>query len=344
MRDFTVIGPSAVTGVSDTPSRRAIFTCRPTTADEEAPCADEIVKRLATQAFRGPVTARRPQGRDGVLRAGPQEGRLRERRSGWRCRRSWPARASCSGFEKPSPARRVASSARAQARTASAIIDLASRLSFFLWGTVPDAELIKVAAQGTLRTPLVLEKQVRRMLADPRAEALATRFARQWLRLQDLDKIDSRLPAVSAITTTRSRTRCKRETELFFDSLVREDRSVLDLLTADYSFVNERVAQALRHSERDRATVPPRAVARTSPRHARPGQHPGAHVELRSHVAGAARQVGHGSAARHRRRRRRRPTCRRSTRPSRPATASCCPCASGWKNTARTRRARRVIG
>jgi hypothetical protein len=121
-------------------------------------------------------------------------------------------------------------------------IDLASRLSFFLWGAVPDAELVKVAMSGTLKTPAVLEKQVRRMLADRRSEALATRFASQWLRLQDLDKIIPDYLLYPDYDEGLGRS-LKRETQLFFDSIVREDRSVLDLLTADYTFVNERVAR-----------------------------------------------------------------------------------------------------
>ena len=121
-------------------------------------------------------------------------------------------------------------------------LDLASRLSFFLWGTMPDAELLKAASAGTLRTPAVFEKQVQRLLADPRSEALATRFASQWLRLQDVDKVRPDHHCYSYWDTTLSQAMV-RETELFFDSLVREDRRVLDLLTADYTFVNERLAK-----------------------------------------------------------------------------------------------------
>jgi hypothetical protein len=119
---------------------------------------------------------------------------------------------------------------------------LASRLSFFLWGTVPDRELVTVAMRGGLSAPAAFETQVRRMLADPRSEALATRFASQWLRLQDADKIrpDALLFPYWDSTLTQA---LKRETELFFDSLVREDRSLLEFLTADYTFVNERVAR-----------------------------------------------------------------------------------------------------
>ena len=120
--------------------------------------------------------------------------------------------------------------------------DLASRLSFFLWGTVPDADLVRAANLGSLKTAAGLEKQVRRMLADRKSEALATRFASQWLRLQDLDKIFPDYLLYPQYDDTLARA-MKRETELFFDSIVREDRSVKDLLTADYTFVNERLAK-----------------------------------------------------------------------------------------------------
>ena len=120
--------------------------------------------------------------------------------------------------------------------------ELASRLSFFLLGAGPDAELLKLAGQGRLGLPGALSKQAKRLLTLPRADALATRFASQWLRLQDLERVipDPILYPYSDQTLSLA---LKKETELFFDSLVREDRSLLDLLTADYTFVNERVAR-----------------------------------------------------------------------------------------------------
>jgi hypothetical protein len=119
--------------------------------------------------------------------------------------------------------------------------ELASRLSFFLWAAGPDAELTKAAANGSLRTPLGLEKQVRRMLADKRSEALSTRFASQWLRLQDLEKMIPDYLLFPQYDDTLAQAMI-RETELFFDSMIREDRNVMDLFTADYTFVNERLA------------------------------------------------------------------------------------------------------
>ena len=127
-------------------------------------------------------------------------------------------------------------------RIAVSDIDLASRLSFFIWSAPPDHELLSLATQGKLSDQAVLEREVRRMLADPRAEALATRFAAQWLRLPDLDKVQ---PDVRQYPDFDEQLRAamRRETELFFNNLVREDRNVLEMFTADYTFVNERLAQ-----------------------------------------------------------------------------------------------------
>jgi hypothetical protein len=235
LQSVTVTGPFNVSGVSDTPARRRIFSCRPTTGGEEGACGAAILKRLATQAYRGPVGAEDfadlmrfyEQGRkDGDFESGIRlalQGILANPRFLFR-------------VEQAPATLRAGQSYRLND------LDLASRLSFFLWDSVPDAELVKVAADGGLKTPAVLEQQVRRMLADPRSEALATRFAAQWLRLQDIDKMrpDSLLYPYWDLSLSYA---FRRETELFFDSLVRQDRSLLDLLTADYSFVNERLAR-----------------------------------------------------------------------------------------------------
>ncbi|HEX6217626.1 MAG TPA: DUF1592 domain-containing protein [Vicinamibacterales bacterium] len=233
LRDFIVQGPMDVTGVSDTPSRLKIFSCRPTAKAEEEACAAEIITRLTTQAFRGAPTAADLQDALKFYEQGREKGGFE---AGIRL-------ALQSVLMSPRFLFRLEQQP-AGIRTATYRIadeDLASRLSFFLWGTVPDAELIKAAALGSLRTPAGLEKQVRRMLADSRSEALSTRFASQWLRLQDLDKIFPDYLLYPQYDDTLARA-MKRETELFFDSIVREDRSVKDLLTADYSFVNERLA------------------------------------------------------------------------------------------------------
>jgi hypothetical protein len=234
LRDFVVQGPLDVTGVSDTPSRLKIFSCRPTAKAEEEACATEIVKRLSAQAFRGAPTAADLQDAMKFYEQGREKGGFE---AGIRL-------ATQSILMSPRFLFRLEQQPAAGIRNASfrlADEDIASRLSFFLWGTVPDAELVRAASLGSLRTPLGLEKQVRRMLADPRAEALSTRFASQWLRLQDLDKIFPDYLLYPQYDDTLARA-MKKETELFFDSIVREDRSLLDLITADYSFVNERLA------------------------------------------------------------------------------------------------------
>ena len=240
MRDMVILGPSLVTGVSDTVSRRMIFTCRPTNAREEETCATEIVTGLATRAFRGAATPDDVQ--DAMMfyeqgrKTGDFEGGIRMALQSVIMSPRFLFRLE----QAPAAPKTVVAKASSTYRISDQ--DLASRLSFFIWGTAPDADLMKAASLHTLRTPLALEKQVRRMLADRRSEALATRFAGQWLRLQDLEKIHPDYLLFPQYDDTLSQA-MHRETELFFDSMVREDRPVLDLLTADYSFANERLAK-----------------------------------------------------------------------------------------------------
>src|SRR5262245_15786632 len=236
MRDVAIVGPTAVSGVSDTPSRRRIFTCRPLSANEEETCAAEIVKKLTAQAYRGEGTADDIQDALEFFQKGRKSGDFE---NGIRL-------ALQSILVSPRFLFRTEHAPATLVKTASSYrisdSDLASRLSFFLWATGPDAELIKAANAGGLRTPAGLEKQVRRLLADKRSEALSTRFASQWLRLQDLDKIFPDYLLYPQYDDTLSQAMHK-ETELFFDSIVREDHNVRDLVTADYTFVNERLAK-----------------------------------------------------------------------------------------------------
>jgi mono/diheme cytochrome c family protein len=252
MRDMTIVGPMAVTGVSDTVSRRRVFICRPTTVVEEEPCAASIVKDLTARAYRGKAT---PQSVADAMRfylEGRREGDFEE---GIR-------RALQSILVSPLFVFRLERAAPAGTGTYRvADDDLASRLSFFLWGTGPDAPLVAAAQAGQLRTPAQIEAQVRRMLADQRSAALATRFASQWLRLQDLDGLRPEFTEYPLFDETL-RDAMRRETQLFVDSLVREDRSALDLLTADYSFVNERLARhygitSVNGPAFERVTLPP---------------------------------------------------------------------------------------
>lgn len=235
LRDFSITGPFKVTGVSDTVSRRKIFTCRPTSQAEEAACASDIVKRLASEAYRAPASAADVKDLMTFYDQGRKSGDFE---SGIRL----ALQAILASPRFLFRLEEVPAALRAGQNYRINDFDLASRLSFFIWDEGPDAELIKLATNGTLHTAAVLDKQVKRMLADPRAMALSTRFASQWLRLQDVDKMrpDALLfPSYDY----RLAEAYKREVELFFNSIVREDRNLLDLLTADYTFVNERIAR-----------------------------------------------------------------------------------------------------
>jgi hypothetical protein len=238
VRDFSITGPYKVTGVSDTPSRRKVFICRPTSTADEIPCARKILSSLAGEAYR-----RTPNNEDvESLMEFYGEGRKgHDFEAGIKA-------ALQALLASPKFVFRFESTptlAKAGQTYRVSDIDLASRLSFFIWNTVPDAELVKVATANTLHTPAMLDKQVKRMLADPRAESLSTRFASQWLRLQDVEKIHPDALLFPAFDNELTESYI-RETQLFFDSIVREDRNILDLFTADYSFINERIARAYR--------------------------------------------------------------------------------------------------
>ena len=235
MRDLVIVGPEHVTGVSDTPIRRAIFTCRPTTADEELPCAREIIERLGSQAFRRPLTDDDRDALLGFYEYGAQDG-------GFEIGVRTALEAMLASPHFVFRFEEAPGNVRAAEAYSISDEDLAVRLSYFLWGLPPDAELEELAARGDLSDEDVLEEQVRRMLADPRSEALGSRFAAQWLRLQDLDKVhpDVRLEPDFHQQLADA---MLRETELFFTSVVSEDRPMFDLYTADYTYLNERLAR-----------------------------------------------------------------------------------------------------
>jgi len=245
LKDLSIVGPEHVTGVSETASRRKIFTCRPTAAGEETACAAQIVRRLGTQAFRRPLT---DSDFKGLMRF-YEEGRT-DRNFEYGVASAIEAMLASPQFVFRLEPAAVDRSAAAQARAVERIgdVELASRLSFFLWGGPPDQELTALASRGRLTAPAAagappaLSRQVKRMLADPQAEALSRRFAAQWLRLNDVEGMlpDAVLYPYYDHTLGEA---LVRETELFFDSVVRDDRSVLELLTADYTYVNERVAR-----------------------------------------------------------------------------------------------------
>jgi hypothetical protein len=234
VRDLIIRGPFRAMGISQTPTREKIFTCRPTSQDEELRCAREILTTLATEAYRRPVGLREVDGlmqfyTKGAAKDGFEGG----------VRASVEAILSSPHFIFR--LERQPETVRAGISRVSDL-DLASRLSFFLWGTVPDKELLNVAAAGQLSNPVVLERQTRRMLKDARAEALGERFAAMWLRLQDIDKVKPD-PNFYPNFDDNLALMMRQETIMFFNNLVREDRSLLDLYTADYSFMNERLAR-----------------------------------------------------------------------------------------------------
>jgi Protein of unknown function (DUF1592)/Protein of unknown function (DUF1588)/Protein of unknown function (DUF1585)/Protein of unknown function (DUF1587)/Protein of unknown function (DUF1595) len=227
-------GPFNASPAKDSPTRRRMFVCQPTSADEAA-CARRIVTSLATRAFRRTVTAGEVQSllafyQDGRKAAGFDRGiQLALARILADPRFIYRIEAEPSGL-KPGQSYRLSD------------FDLASRLSFFLWSSIPDDELLDLARRGALKDPAVLEKQVRRMLNDRRAEALTVNFAGQWLNLRGLEA-SGPLPLIYPDFDDPLRQAMRDEVELLFDSIIREDRSVLDLLTADDTFVNERLAK-----------------------------------------------------------------------------------------------------
>jgi len=235
LRDLIVAGPRNVTGVSDNPIRDRIFSCRPSRASEERSCAESILSRLGEEAYRRALTPRDIEGFMAFYDLGVDDGGFEIGvRTGLQAILASPhfifRFESPAGAVVPGQAYRISDTA------------LAARLSFFLWAAPPDAELRRIAAEGRLSSDAELERQVRRMLADPRSEALATRFAAQWLRLPDLDKVNPDqfwFPDYDQQLADAMR----RETELFFLSLVREDRPIFDLYAGDYTFVNERLAR-----------------------------------------------------------------------------------------------------
>ena len=229
-------GPYNVTGVGETPSREKIFVCRPAGRADEEPCAETILSTLARRAFRRPVTPGDMEPLLGVYRAGRRDGGSFE--AGIRL-------GLTSILVDPEFLFRIERDpATVAPGTAYRIndLELASRVSFFLWSSLPDDELLEVAAQGKLSDPTVLEQQVRRMLADARATALVDNFAGQWLSIRQLRSV-SPTPELFPEWDDLLREAFQRETELLVESHVREDRSVLDLLRTNETFVNERLAQ-----------------------------------------------------------------------------------------------------
>jgi mono/diheme cytochrome c family protein len=229
-------GPYGAKGASDTASRKKIFVCHPATAKDEATCARTIVSTLAKHAYRRPPTTADLNLLMEFYQSGRSEGGSFDDGIEAAVQRVL----ADPKFVYRDEAEPAALAAGKSYRISD--LELASRLSFFLWSSVPDDQLIDLAAQGKLKDPAVLEQQVKRMIADPRAEALVANFTGQWLSVRSLQTSE---PVVNLFPDFDDNLRAayRRETELFFGSIVHEDRSILDLLTADYTFVNERLAK-----------------------------------------------------------------------------------------------------
>ena len=237
LEDGIIQGPYNVTGVSDTPTRDRVFVCRPSSAAEEPACAEKIVSALQRRAFRRPITS------DDLKPALAFYGKAREDGGDFDAGiRAAVART----FVSPWFLFRVENdSADAPAGSNRAVSDfeLASRLSFFLWSSIPDDELLTLAEKGQLRDPSILKAQVDRLLADPRSDALVDNFAGQWLQLRNLESRVRPDLLLFPDFDDNLRTAFRRETEMLFGYVLREDRPVHELLTANYTFANERLAR-----------------------------------------------------------------------------------------------------
>jgi mono/diheme cytochrome c family protein len=230
----SIDGPFNAAGSGDTPSRERIFVCHPAAAKDELPCAKKIITTLARRAYRRPITDNDLETLLNFYQSGKNSGTF-ETGIEMALRRILASPQFVYRFERdpaniaPDTLYRISD------------LEMASRLSFFLWSSLPDDQLLTVAAQGKLKDPAVLEQQVKRMLADPRSESLVNNFAEQWLYLRNLRGV---VPDLETFPNFDDNLRqsFRRETELFFESILREDQNVLRLLDANYTFVNERLA------------------------------------------------------------------------------------------------------
>jgi len=237
LKTVAVEGPYKVTGISATPSREKIFVCKPTGPADETACASKILTNLARRAYRRPVTAADVEPPIKFYR------QARERGDNFDAGiRSGVARILAS----PAFLYRVErdpAALRAGAAHTISDIELASRLSFFLWSSIPDEKLLNAAIAGQLRQPGVLDAQVRRMIDDERADALVSNFAGQWLQLRNLESKVSPDLLMFPDFDDNTRRGFRKETEMLFGYIMRENKSVLELLSADYTFLNERLAR-----------------------------------------------------------------------------------------------------
>ena len=235
----TITGPYASSGAGETPSRKRIFVCSPASTGGEDACAEEIVRSLATRAYRRPVSAAEVSGPMAFYQ------QARAETGGEESFDAAIERALAAVLVSPNFLFRIERDPPSfESETAYRISDLelASRLSFFLWSSLPDGPLRESAANGRLRDPSVLEGHVRRMLADPRSASLVDNFSAQWLHLRNLASVRPDM-RVFPDFDDNLRQAFRRETELLLEDVMRQDRSVLDLLRSSHTFVNERLAK-----------------------------------------------------------------------------------------------------
>ena len=325
LKTVSITGPFDVSGLAESNARQQIFTCRPAATEDETTCAREIISRLARQAFRRPVVDidvdRLMVPYDAGREGGDFETGIRT-----------ALQAILADPEFVFRFERVPRNVQPGASFRLSDLELASRLSFFLWSSPPDDELLRVAANGELEDRTVLREQVKRMLADPRAETLATNFARQWLRLQGIQDLVPE-PTIFPRYSTSLGASMRREVELFFASIMREDRDVLDLLTADYTYVDEVLARhyglPVQQGPRFRRVEFERLEPVWS---AREGRHTDDDFAGEQDITGGTGQIRSGGADRNTTTEPLQPPCRHSRKRSK--TKSQCRSESGCRNTA----------
>src|SRR4029079_5541051 len=230
-----ITGPMKTAGTKDTPSIKKIFDCRPAASKDEPACADQIISKLARRAFRRPVNDNDRESLMELFKFGRKNGSFEE-----------GIEIALRGIlaDPEFIFRMEAEPSKSAGEKPYTISDLefASRLSFFLWSSIPDDELFDLAAKGKLREPATLQRQVKRMLADRKSDALVESFAAQWLSLRsltDFTPVQTKFPDWE----DNLRQALRRETEMVVESIIREDHNIVDLLTANYTFVNERLAK-----------------------------------------------------------------------------------------------------
>ena len=236
---ITIDGPFNVRGVGNTPSRQKIFSCHPTVEAEQDACAGKILAQLARRAYRRPVADREVQSLTKLYQAGKADGGFA---NGFESGVRMAVQGILVSPEFLFRIERDPAGAAPDSPSQLSDVELASRLSFFLWSSIPDDELLAAAEKGALKNPATLDAQVKRMMADPRAAALVDNFGGQWLYVRNL-KMASPDPTIFPDFDDNLRMAFERETKLFFESMLREDRSALDLLRADYTYLNERLAK-----------------------------------------------------------------------------------------------------